>query len=430
MPRGFLDWPLMNAERLHAIGIELKQELQQTEAVPLMQQLLQGLQNMGQQPGQPGPEQTVSQVREQLRERLADAPSNHFSPAWRAGVKELGISDLVGEELMRQVEEIFDRNEITPSAAAAELEPIAARLSRLDNALDQLIQSFDFFNIGSEELEPGEFEIGFLIPREAVGDALEQLGYEFLKLKRIIGPFQELAIGAREDAEVRSISSSWFQVFLHSHAAVALMYAGALERLISAYEKVMNIRVAYKQLEESDVGKEALDAVEASAEGKMSEEIAAIVNDLVAKKEKEDKARANELRKELTDSLNALANRIDRGYSMEVRAGELPEPEPEDDETEEGAEEQLLREMVQQVRAMQGRLTFANLSGSPILELPESIDESEPATEDGRRPPNNAGTRIRPESGAAMALGDDCFRTQLGFAPTTALATFRCWSGS
>jgi hypothetical protein len=366
----------MNAERLHAIAIELKRELEERQAVPSMQQLLQGLRDMGQQPGQAGPQQTVSQVREQLRERLTDAPSNHLSPAWRVAVKELGVSDLMGEELMRQVEEIFDRNEITPSAAATELEPIAARLSRLDNALDQLIQSFEFFNIGSEELAPGEFEIGFLIPREAVGDALEQLGYEFLKLKRILGPFQELATGAREDPEVRSISSSWFQVFLHSHAAVALIYAGALERLISAYEKVMNIRVAYKQLEESGVGQEALDAVQASAEGKMSEEIEAIVNDLLAKKEKQDKPRANELRKELTDSLNALANRIDRGYSMEVRAGELPEPEPEDDEAAESAEEKKLRGMVEQVQAMQDRLKFANLSGSPILELPESIDEA------------------------------------------------------
>jgi hypothetical protein len=365
----------VNAERLHAIAKALKDELDATQAVPLTQQLLQGLQSIDQQPGQPAPQQSVSEARAQLEARLAEAASNHHSPAWRNAVEELGVADLLGDRLGEQIEGIFDRNEITPAAAASELEPIATSLTRLDNALDQLLQGFDFFGIPAEELEPGEFEIGFLIPREAVEDELGELGLEFINVKRILGPFQELATGTREDLEVRSISSSAFQVFLQSAPAVALMFATALERLISSYEKVMNIRVAYQTLKESNVEQDALAAVEASAEKKIGEDINEMVEQTLAEADDLEPARCNELRKELTDSLNALANRIDRGYSMEVRAGPLPEPDDGEEEDESEDDKRLAR-IVEQVLAKQERLKFTNTSGAPILQLPEPTDSS------------------------------------------------------
>src|SRR5437763_277958 len=104
----------VNAERLHAIVNELKAELGDTEAPSLMQQLVQGLQAMAQQPGQSGPEEQVSQVRRQLTENLSAAVSNGYSPAWRQAAKELGVADLLGNALLETVEEIFARNEITP----------------------------------------------------------------------------------------------------------------------------------------------------------------------------------------------------------------------------------------------------------------------------------------------------------------------------
>src|SRR6202035_196166 len=131
------------------------------ETAALMRQLVDGLRAMTQQqPGQSA-EQTVSQARTQLGERLLKARSNDWSPVWRSAVQELGVENLFGNELRAQVEEVLDRNEITPSAAADELEPIADRLSRLGDALNNLLDSLRFFRIRAEELEPGEFEVGF-----------------------------------------------------------------------------------------------------------------------------------------------------------------------------------------------------------------------------------------------------------------------------
>ena len=91
-----------------------------------------------------------------------------------------------------------------------------------------------------------------------------------------------------------------------------------------------------------------------------------------------------------TVSLNALANRIDRGYNVEVRAGELPLPSDEGDENAEpeSQEERDTREIVERVQAKQEGLKFSNATGQPILALPEPkdpIDETSPQKTTPRR---------------------------------------------
>lgn len=345
----------MNAERLHALANELKVELEQGSAT-LVQQLANGLQQAVQEPNQPSHQQSVSASRQKLIDMLEDAPSNRFSPAWRQALEELGVEDLVGRGLRTRIESIFARNEITLSAAAEQLAPIAKEIEGLNQALDQVRAGFGFFGVGAEELNPGDFEIGFLVPRRAVGEELEELGKEFGQIKRILGPLLELSTGGRPDVRVRSISSSEFQVFLESAPATALILATALERLISSYEKVMNIRLARQQLEENGASEETLSSAAGDAEEKMAKDIGELVEQLLTDAEGVESGRANELRKELKESLNALANRIDAGYSIEVRAGELPEPDDEaaGEEDHQAAER---RQVVEEVSAKQERLS-------------------------------------------------------------------------
>jgi hypothetical protein len=207
----------LNAERLHAIALAVRDDLAATEEVSLVQQLAASLRQQVQAPAEPTYGVQTSELRQQLNARLAGAPSNTFSAAWHQTLEELGIADLLGEKLRQRIEEIFLRNEITQAAAADELEVIAQEVQNLDANLNQLIAAYASFGIGAEELAPGEFEIGFLIPRDAVDDELGQLGREFVELKKeILGPIQELATGTRSDLTVSVISSSDFQVFLEA----------------------------------------------------------------------------------------------------------------------------------------------------------------------------------------------------------------------
>lgn len=373
----------MNAERLHAIALALRDELSSGEIPEQLERLAQGLKQAVAAPSQPSHQQEVSDSRSHLNEALRSAPSNTFSPAWKSAIEDLELDGLLGQALRERIEEIFLRNEITPSAAANEIAPLSAEVGRLSEALQRLLHGFEYLEIGFEELPPGEFEIGFLIPRDAVGEDLERLGLEFRKLDRVLAPFLELGTGGRPDLRVRTIASSEFQVFLQSAPAVAVLLATAMERIISSYEKVMNIRLAYKKLQDSDVSATALKAVAKDADAKMASEIKKVVEDLLKQADRKDDARLNELRKELTDSLNALANRVDKGYSVEVRAGPQEEPPADADEPPADA---AARAAATAISSKQERLRFVNRSGETILRLPEGKADADNGTRQGPPP--------------------------------------------
>ena len=107
-------------------------------------------------------------------------------------------------------------------------------------------------------------------------------------------------------------------------------------------------------------------------ETKITRDIKTIVSDVLKEASGIEKGRRNELRKDLTVSLNSMANRIDRGYNIEIRVEEIGPPSDEEDEKSMSAEERKRRDIVEKIRAKQENLKFANVTGQPILTLPES----------------------------------------------------------
>jgi hypothetical protein len=325
-------------------------------------------------PGQGGPQEQVSNARASLSVALSEAPSNDFPPGWEESLKEMGVYDLRGEPLLEDVEMILAENQITPSTAAEEITKIGQRVGEFIGALDQILAAFEFLQIATEDLAYGEFEIGFLIPRPQVDDEFGKLGREFIDLKKIILPFSEIAGENRPEIRVRSISSSDFQVFLESTPATALVFMAGLKSVLSAYETVLDIRLKHRELADNpDVPKEATDPLAQVATDLMDKKTREIAEALVGKFSKEVEDRNNELKTELRLQLNALAQRIDRGYNVEVRTGQLPES------TEEDAEETTLdpetQKATETVLEGQASIEYMNVSGTPILHLEQPRDD-------------------------------------------------------
>jgi len=289
----------------------------------------------------------------------------------------MGIADLIGDALLESIEAVLLVNDITPATAASEIGDIASRVNEMVTALLQADDSLNFFKIGSEDLMPGEFEIGVMIPRRAVDNGLEALGKEFVDLKKIIATFSELAGENRPEVEVRSISSSEFQVFLDSAPAVAVMVATTLERLMKAYESFLNIRKLHREMAEAGIPEESLEGVSGYVSETMEESIRQIVEEALAEARIDDEGRINELRKDLNIRVSELAERIDNGFDVEVRAGELPEP-TEGEEDEETLDPETMA-ATEKVLDAQKSLEFMNVEGKAILHL---NPPDEPATGD------------------------------------------------
>lgn len=387
----------MNAERLHAVARDIRAELVSTEQTPKLEQLAAELSNAATSPQQPAHQQNVSALRSELEALLTEADSDDFSPAWRQVVEELGADDLLGERLRDRLEAIFLRNEITPSAAAAEVSEIASELRTFETTVTELVASLEGLGVGAEQLAAGDFELGFLIPRKEVDDEMGELGRELVRLKALLGPFLELSVGGRPDLVVRSISSSDFMIFLLASAPTALMIAKTMESLVTSYEKLTSIRLNLQALKDNGVPEDALDSVKEHAGATMSEGIESLAQELIeGASSPPDPGRANELRVELKLSLNGLANRIDRGFNVEVRAGEVEAPRGDEPDEGDDPELEAQREAARLVKAKQRELRFRRRDGHPILELPEPRDATvEPKPAAGGRTESRRNPRIK-----------------------------------
>ena len=375
----------MNAERLHAIARGLSRDLEVTQTVALLQQLVAAVEVQVHNQGDQNSAQEMGSLRTQIGEALDSAPSNEFSPAWREAMVELGVDHLFGRELQSRIEVIFARHQITMAAALEELRSLAEENKRLSGSVSKLLAILGTFKIGSEELEPGEFGVGVLIPRTAVSDELPALGKELVDLNEIFLPFSELVGESRPPFKVRSIASSDFSVFLDATAATAAAIASAVAQVVSTYRQLLGIRKA--DLKGTGLPEGILGAITKHADDHMSKGIDQAVQELLTEfGDKLEPGRKHEMEMSLTVSLHAVGTRIDRGYNVEVRAKpELPDIDDEREPDEEGEAippEQSREYLI--VKERQEQMQFMNLTGESILSLPETTNETGTEGEEGQ----------------------------------------------
>jgi hypothetical protein len=174
--------------------------------------------------------------------------------------------------------------------------------------------------------------------------------------------------------KVRTISSSEFQILLVAGPTVAASLAYALDRLASVYERILHIRLMEKELVKSDIPDTVLDPLSSHIEDLVRTEIDAIAEALVDKATISDEGRLNELRTELRMDLRELAERLEQGYNVEVRTGELPERSEDKGDPLDPS----VRQAAESVLEAQEGIRSLNAAEQPELSL-EHPDDSEEA---------------------------------------------------
>lgn len=353
----------MNVERLHAILLPVRNELSNAQFAPMLQQLTSSLQNQVNQPSNGAYQQMVAQSLSNLRKFLGAAPSNSFSPAWRQILKEIGGVDLLGANLDARLQEIIERNQITPIVALQEIQKINQSLTQFKAAVEQLLSGFSGLNISSDQLQPGTSEVGIVVPRGAVSNELDSLGGELHILSVMLKDFEEIATGERTGLIVRTISSTDFAFYVTMAPIVASLFASSIQKIINIYRSLLEIRKLHGELVKQSVPEERLKGIEEHANGLMADEIEKLTVDIIKRCPKNmDSSRKNELTNSLRITLNRWANRVDRGYNVEVRI-EPPEVIKKDDP---------VQEYVKIIAGASTSLEFVRMEGSPILSLSES----------------------------------------------------------
>jgi hypothetical protein len=370
----------MNAERLHAICIELQDAIDSTSLVTTVRAVANTLQAIVNQPAKADVQATLTTRLDELYDALGGFPTDQFSPAWRQALEELGGSGILGEALERRVKGIMAQNGLTPATALAELQAVSEEVKGFSEAIDGVISSFEQLNIGAEELEPGECELGVLIPRSAVHNGMSDLGSELHQLDLIFATFSELTSGERESLHIRTISSTDYMMFLEAALPLATCVSVVMGGLIVAYKNILEIKVLKNGLRRAGVKDAMMEGITEHANSAMEEAIEEIVSEVVEEYyANSDEKRKNELAASMRISLRKLANRIDKGYNVEVRVKPLDLLEEGDDESSAAPEETV--QQIERVLETAKILEFVRPDGDSILQLPEgdtdSVEDSE-----------------------------------------------------
>ena len=365
----------MNAECLHAICIEINDALKSTGIFNLLSSVTTALSGTISQPQQSAAhQQQLTNHLTKLNKELQDFPTDKFSPGWQEILKELGGSEILGKNLAYRINSILERNQITPASALQEIQKIQQDIKLFQEAVDSATKAFHDLHIGSEELEPGECELSILIPRIAVQNNIKKFGKELEDISFIFSTFSEITTGERDTFQIKTISSTDLMVILAAIPPVAACIAHVVEKLINIYKSLLEIKKLKGDLEEQGLSKTNLKGITSHAESLMSNGIEDLTNEIILEySDGSDESRTNELSNAVRISLNKLANRIDQGFNIEVRARALEEPTDGDNEVE---EQQMVQEQLQSIIDSAAKLKFLKPQGARILHLPEKQEKS------------------------------------------------------
>lgn len=357
----------MNVERLHRILIDLNEELKKDKIVTLLQQVRDHLQNQVNQPNQPTHQKNLVNSLNKLYSALQNSNYNEYSPSWKEIISEISGEIELGIQLKQKIENILATNSITPANALEEIKQIFDDLQTFQTAITNTLTGFQELGIEEEELDAGQCELGYTIPREFVENKLSELKNEIAELNFILNNVSEAVTGEKKEYEVKTISSSDFLLYVIIGLQVADVLANATERILNIYKGILEIKQLRNQLKDKGIPASKTKSIETHANGMMKDEIKAIVKEVMDEHYDGDNGRKNELQNGLTISLNKLANRIDKGFNVEIRVEPLPEPKEE----EPTAEYQQNAEMIKSIQESARNIEFLDAGGESILKLPE-----------------------------------------------------------
>ncbi|MCP4051774.1 MAG: hypothetical protein GY739_01710 [Mesoflavibacter sp.] len=358
----------MNVERLHRILIDLDEELKTDKIVTLLQQVRDHLQNQVNQPNQPSHQTNLVNSLKKLYTALESSNYNNYSPSWKEIISEISGEIELGVPLKQKIENILATNSITPANALEEIKQIFNDLQTFQTAIKNTLTGFEALGIEEEDLDAGQCELGYTIPREFVENKLSELKNEIAELNFILNNISEAVTGEKQEYKVKTISSSDFLLYVIIGLQVADVLSNATERILNIYKGILEIKQLRNQLKDKGIPASKTKSIETHANGMMKDEIKAIVKEVMDEHYDGDNGRKNELQNGLTISLNKLANRIDKGFNVEIRVEPLPEPEEEEEPT---AEYQQNAEMIKSIQESARKIEFLDAGGESILKLPE-----------------------------------------------------------
>lgn len=331
------------------------------------------LQNLVNSPNDAANQNSFSEASKNFEASLTRLRKN-FQPAQIVQLEEIDAAKFFSDDIASYIRGIVASNAATLAVARDEIEKFRQEREQFIAQLKQLKGNLALLRIETDDLEAGEAEIGFLIPRKLFKNQLDQLIKELRELNRIIRAFSEATKGSIEPVEVRQISSSDPLFFFLLDPATIAAIGAAVTWALHTWKQLEEIREIRVRTERIDVLKNKKSDLSETFKSTMKEVVKQAVEEKteeILRSAPDGSGRKHEQRSDISLALNSLLARIERGMTVEIRVlppaqtakeGETPEELPSDYQVLQNVADQLL---------------FPKVEGDPILELPHSSSSAD-----------------------------------------------------
>lgn len=264
-------------------------------------------------------------------------PDEYLKKSYQQVLEDIRGFPYVGPSLALTIRETLTEGALTPTDMLASLQKLRKDLNQFITHVNAVADGLDELSAEYELLHEDELELGIHLPQESVGYRLDELIKEISHIDSLFQALNELMGRTNESPEIRTLSTTWYQIFLELDGQQIAAIVFAIERIVALYKTNLEI----KQLKRNAEDKKLDDVAELLGK-KIDEKLKAGVAEIASQiREKyqnnNDEGRVNEIETKLRIELFHLAKRINEGASCEVRVG-LP-LKPSEPKLVEGDEE-------------------------------------------------------------------------------------------
>jgi hypothetical protein len=197
----------MNASRLREVVDLLLKIEEDSQLQSKLSQSINLLNNIIQQPQSENFQTQFASLLDNLH-TTSQKILGSLQPVQLSLIDELGGSKFFTTDIADFIDGNVKANVMTPAVARDKIQSFLTDRQKYLQQITQLKDALFTLGIEANNVQPGDAELGILIPRSLFDNDLELLIKELSEIRFVVRAFSEVALGSAEKIEVRQISTT------------------------------------------------------------------------------------------------------------------------------------------------------------------------------------------------------------------------------
>ena len=361
----------MNAERLVTIIDFLLASEKANQIQNGISGLNDALNQMVSQPNSPDFQKNVAAAVDKLENSFASFFSK-ITPSQKKDILEIKGTQFFSPVVTDDIRALIQKNAMTPAVIQQRAGTLLSQRNEYIESLRATSANLKKLGITPEKLQPGQTEIGILIPRDLFNNDFEGLNKELRNIIFILRSFYEASNVTPGPMEVRDISTSDPTFFLGIDITVLVHLGHAVRWCIDVIGTTLKLREVVEMARKVEVNPKAIEIMNEGIKTDIDKRIEEKVLELMGKYAG-PADRKSHVEDSLSRAMNMLLERVERGVTIDIRL--IPPPKPAEGDQDAQATQNIFDEL----QKISQRLEYPQIQGQPTLRLTSVESENPPA---------------------------------------------------